>query len=166
MCRICIACLKLAKASKFLLCLKFFSNCIQSKSKQQNRRNRNKLISCSVTVKCFLLTQLVTAINFKPITIAYSVSALVVYLVLLLQFVSDKTKTVIMPQPPYSPDLAAASLFLFPKLKNPTKGKRFATIEAIKEKSKHDAGISVLHIKGSYFEGVKIVIYKKKKNGK
>ena len=80
----CMAYLKLAKAPKFLLCLKFFSNCTQSKSKQQSRRNRNKLINCSVTVKCFLLTQSVTAINFKTITIAYSVSALVDSLVHLL----------------------------------------------------------------------------------
>ncbi|KAA1414165.1 hypothetical protein F0U44_22385, partial [Nocardioides humilatus] len=47
-----------------------------------------------------------------------------------------KNKTVIMPQPPYSPHLAPADFFLFPKLKTPMKGKRFATIEAIKEKSK------------------------------
>ena len=40
-----------------------------------------------------------------------------------------KNKTVIMPQPPYSPGLA-------PKLKTPTKGRHFATIEEIKEKSK------------------------------
>ena len=47
-----------------------------------------------------------------------------------------KNKTVIMPQPPYSPDLAHADCFLFPKLKAPMKGKRFATIVEIKEKSK------------------------------
>ena len=49
-----------------------------------------------------------------------------------------KNKTVIMPQPPYSPDLAPADFFLFPKLKTPMKGKRFATIEEIKEKSKQE----------------------------
>ena len=80
--RVCITCLKLAKIPKFLLWLKFFSNCTQSIS--QSLRNSNKLISCSVTVKCFLLTQSVTAINFKTSAIAYSVSGLVVYLVLLL----------------------------------------------------------------------------------
>ena len=36
-----------------------------------------------------------------------------------------KNKTVIMPQPPYSPDLASADFSLFPKLKTPMKGKRF-----------------------------------------
>ena len=48
----------------------------------------------------------------------------------------DKNKTVIMPQPPYSPDLA--DFCLFPKLKIPMKGKRFATIEKIREKSKQE----------------------------
>ena len=47
-----------------------------------------------------------------------------------------KNKTVIMPQPPYSLDLIPAGFFLFPKLKTPMKGKRFAMIEEIKEKSK------------------------------
>ena len=50
----------------------------------------------------------------------------------------NKNKTVIMPQLPYSPDLALADFFLFPKLKTPMKGKRFSTIEEIKEKSKQD----------------------------
>ena len=46
-----------------------------------------------------------------------------------------KYKTVIMPQPPYSQDLTPADFFFFPKLKTPLKGKRFSTIEEIKEKS-------------------------------
>ena len=48
-----------------------------------------------------------------------------------------KNKAVIMPQLPlpYSSDLAPTDFFLFPKLKTPMKGKRFATIEEIKEKS-------------------------------
>ena len=49
-----------------------------------------------------------------------------------------KNKTVIMPQPQYSPDLASADFFLFPKLKTPLKGKHFATIEEIKERSKQE----------------------------
>ena len=40
-----------------------------------------------------------------------------------------------MPQPLYSPVLASADFFLFPKLKTPMKVKRFATIEEIKVKS-------------------------------
>ena len=47
-----------------------------------------------------------------------------------------KNKAVIMPQSPYSSDLVPADFFLFPKLKTPMKGKRFATIGDIKEKSK------------------------------
>ncbi|GAB1860480.1 Histone-lysine n-methyltransferase setmar-like protein [Camponotus japonicus] len=46
-----------------------------------------------------------------------------------------KTNTIIMPQPPYSPDLAPCDFFLFPKLKRPMKGRRFATIEEIKTAS-------------------------------
>ena len=49
-----------------------------------------------------------------------------------------KNKTVIMPQPPYSPDLARADFFLFPKLKTPMKGKHFATIGEINEKLKQE----------------------------
>ena len=47
----------------------------------------------------------------------------------------DKNKTIIMPQPPYSSDLAPLGFFLFTKLKTPIKWMRFATIEEIKEKS-------------------------------
>ena len=43
-----------------------------------------------------------------------------------------KNKTVIMPQPPYSPDLASADFFLLPKLNKPICGNHFAMIEAIK----------------------------------
>jgi transposase len=38
--------------------------------------------------------------------------------------------------PPYSPDLAPAVLFLFPKLKTTLKGRRFQTIEKIQENAK------------------------------
>ena len=41
-----------------------------------------------------------------------------------------------MHQPQYSPDLAPANFFLFPKLKTPMKDKSFSTIEEIKEKAK------------------------------
>ena len=54
-------------------------------------------------------------------------------LMLVREFLA-KNKTIIMPQPPYSPDLVPADFFLFPKLKTPTKGKRFTMIEEIKEK--------------------------------
>jgi hypothetical protein len=43
-----------------------------------------------------------------------------------------KHATTVLPQPPYSPDLAPADFFLFPKLKSTLKGRRFESIEAIK----------------------------------
>ena len=49
-----------------------------------------------------------------------------------------KNITVIMPQPPYSPNLPPADFFLFPKLKAPMKEKRFAKIEEIKGKSQQE----------------------------
>ncbi|VEN44849.1 unnamed protein product [Callosobruchus maculatus] len=49
-----------------------------------------------------------------------------------------KNNTVMVPQPPYSPDLAPCDFFLFPKLKRPMKGRRYATIEEIKTASKED----------------------------
>jgi len=44
-----------------------------------------------------------------------------------------KNNTVIMP--PYSPDLAFCDFFVFPRLKRPMKGRRFATIVEIKNGS-------------------------------
>ena len=90
---------------------------------------------------------------------------------LVLEFLA-KNKTVIMPQPPYSPDLAPVEFFLFPKLEIPMKAKRFATIEDrscwryLKARFRSlsrigkNAGISVLISEGGYFEGDKIVIDK------
>ena len=50
-----------------------------------------------------------------------------------------KNKTLIMPQPSYSSDLAPAYFFLLPKLKTAMRGKRSATIEGInREKSKQE----------------------------
>ena len=83
-----------------------------------------------------------------------------------------KKKTIIMPQPPYSMDLAPADFFLFSNLTTPMKGKRFAMIEEIKEKSiqellalsksafqKWFENWKKTHkcIWGDYFEGDKIV---------
>ena len=44
-----------------------------------------------------------------------------------------KHQTSVVPHPPYSPDLAPADLFLFPKLKTTLKGRRFQTIEESQE---------------------------------
>ncbi|XP_076176639.1 protein GVQW3-like [Ptiloglossa arizonensis] len=57
------------------------------------------------------------------------------------RFVRDflaKNKTLMMPQPPYSLDLASCDFFLFPKLKRPMKGRRYATLDEIKTASKEE----------------------------
>ena len=82
-----------------------------------------------------------------------------------------------MPQPLYSPDLAPADFFLFPKLKIPMRGMRLTTIEEITKKSKQKLLAIPTAIKkcledckicwhkciiteGDYFEGDKIFIDK------
>jgi len=57
---------------------------------------------------------------------------------LLIREFLTKKETIVVPQPPYSPDLAPADFFLFPKLKSTLKGCRFQTIEEIKENSLQD----------------------------
>jgi len=47
-----------------------------------------------------------------------------------------KNSTHIVPQPPYSPDLAPSDFWLFPKLKLPLRGHRFDSIEEIQTASK------------------------------
>jgi len=49
-----------------------------------------------------------------------------------------KHETTVVPQPPYSPDLAPTEFFLFPKLKSSLKGRRFQTVEEIEENSIRD----------------------------
>ena len=44
----------------------------------------------------------------------------------------------VVPQLPYSPDLAPADFFLFPKFKSSLKGSRFQTVEEIEENSIRD----------------------------
>ena len=46
-----------------------------------------------------------------------------------------KTSTNIVPQPPYSPDLAPCDFWLCSKLKRPLRGHRFDSIEEIKTES-------------------------------
>ena len=48
----------------------------------------------------------------------------------------NKNSTHIVPQPPYSPDLAPCDFWLFSKLKRPLRGHRFDTIEEIQAESK------------------------------
>ncbi|UYV77598.1 hypothetical protein LAZ67_15001667 [Cordylochernes scorpioides] len=49
-----------------------------------------------------------------------------------------KNNTLMMPQPPYSSELAPCDFFLFPKLKRPMKGRRYATLDEIKTASKKE----------------------------
>jgi hypothetical protein len=56
---------------------------------------------------------------------------------LIREFLTNQEMTV-MPQPPYSPDLAPEDFFLFPNLKSTLKGRRFQTVEEIKEISLQD----------------------------
>ena len=63
---------------------------------------------------------------------AKNVSKLLNCTMLVREFLAQN-KTVNMPQPAYSPDLAPVDFFLFLKLKTPMKGKLFSTIEEIKE---------------------------------
>jgi transposase len=46
-----------------------------------------------------------------------------------------KNETTVVPQPIYSPDLAPADFFLFPKLKYTLKGRRFDTFDEIQKNS-------------------------------
>ncbi|UYV83122.1 hypothetical protein LAZ67_22002308 [Cordylochernes scorpioides] len=57
---------------------------------------------------------------------------------LLVRDVLAKNNTLMMPQPPYSPDLAPCDFLLFPKLKRPMKGRRYATLDEIKTASKEE----------------------------
>ncbi|UYV70805.1 hypothetical protein LAZ67_8000693, partial [Cordylochernes scorpioides] len=57
---------------------------------------------------------------------------------LLVRELLAKNNTLMMPQPPYSPDLAPCDFFLFPKLKRPIKGRRYATLDEIKTASKEE----------------------------
>jgi len=48
---------------------------------------------------------------------------------------SGKNETTVVPQSPYSPDLAAENFFLFPKFKFTLKGRRFDTFDEIQKNS-------------------------------
>jgi len=56
---------------------------------------------------------------------------------LIRQFLA-KNQTPVVPQQPYSPDLALCDFFLFQKLKSTLKGRRFQTIGDIKQNTEID----------------------------
>ena len=45
-----------------------------------------------------------------------------------------------LQHPPYSPDMAPCDFFLFPKIKNQSKGRTFQGIEEIKENAMRELG--------------------------
>jgi hypothetical protein len=49
-----------------------------------------------------------------------------------------KNEMTVVPQPPYSPDLAPADFFLFFKLKSTLKWRRFETTDEIQKNSRND----------------------------
>lgn len=53
---------------------------------------------------------------------------------LLVRNFRTKNAMTVVPQPPYSPDLALADFYLFPKMKRPMKGERCDDVEIIKKK--------------------------------
>jgi len=57
------------------------------------------------------------------------------HLLFLVRNFLAKNKMTVVPQPPYSPDLAPADFFLFPKLKSTLKGRRFDTFDEIQKNS-------------------------------
>jgi transposase len=57
---------------------------------------------------------------------------------LLIREFLAKQETIVVPQPPYSPDMAPADFLFFPKLKSSLKGRRFQTVEEIDENSIRD----------------------------
>ena len=57
-----------------------------------------------------------------------------------------KNNVHIVPQAPYSPDMAPCDFFLFPKLKLPLRGKHFETIEVIKENSKNTLEVDLFTV--------------------
>ena len=54
---------------------------------------------------------------------------------LLIHEFLTKHEATVFPQPPYSPHLARADFFFFPKWKSSLKGRRFQTVEKIEENS-------------------------------
>lgn len=51
----------------------------------------------------------------------------------LVQQFLTKYEIILVPHPPYSPDMAPCDFFLFPKLKHTLKGHRFEGVESIKQ---------------------------------
>ena len=95
--------------------------------------------------------------------------------VLILRDHFVKNSKHIVPQPPYSPDLAPCDFWLFPKLKRPLRGTRFESIDEIKLNRKRRwwlyrkrtiwhvsrigkfVGISIFHREGITLKGIQLI---------
>jgi len=60
------------------------------------------------------------------------------HLLFLVRNFLAKNEMTVVPQSPYSPDLAPGDFFLFPKLKSTLKGRRFNTINEIQKNSTNE----------------------------
>lgn len=58
-----------------------------------------------------------------------------VHSALFIRAVLCKNGITVIPQPPFSPDLAPADFFLYPTLKTPLKGRIFQAVDEIKQKT-------------------------------
>ena len=65
------------------------------------------------------------------------------------QFLTKNCMTSV-PHPPYSPNLALNSMFLFPWMKNILKGKCFANVEEVKQMSEALKGININEFKNCF----------------
>jgi hypothetical protein len=71
-------------------------------------------------------------------------SKIVEFSSLLVREFFTKHNTVIMPQPPYSPNVSPCDYFLFPKIKRTLKGRRFASIPLNEIKSASLRGLNAI----------------------
>ena len=71
----------------------------------------------------------------KRLKVSFSIFAIFAKIALILPDFFGKNSTNIIPQPPYSSDLAPCNYWLFSKKKRPFRGQRFESIEEIQEKS-------------------------------
>ena len=66
---------------------------------------------------------------------AWTNNTWIMHMSLLIREFLTKYETTVVPQPPFSPDLAPVDFSLFPKLKSSLKGHRFQMVEEIVENS-------------------------------
>ena len=65
-----------------------------------------------------------------------------------------------LPHPPYSPDLSPCDYYLFPKLKEYLRGKRFGSNEEVQEEVEHWLGTQPTNF---YFQGIQALRHRLQK---